>query len=122
VLTRNHAAGPRVTLRRIAPAGTAIGLWLAMLAMPSPADADGLVVGGCAGFRGTFNCTVRWGQPADPYVRVIPQPLSETEIARAQERDREWRDHCHPAVATDRYGVARYQYAERGCEYGSGAN
>jgi len=122
VLTRNFAAETSATLRWIAPAGAALGLWLAVLALASPAAADGIVVGGCAGYRGTFNCVARWGAPADPYVHLVPQPLSEAEIARAQERDLKWREHCHPAVAYDRFGVARYQYAARGCEYGASAN
>ena len=35
-------------------------------------------------------------------------------------RDRAWVEACKPQIVTDREGIDRYVYAERGCEYGDG--
>ena len=100
----------------------ALALSTLTLGAATPGHADGLAVGGCVGVRGSFNCAVRWGQPTDPYVRLVPHPASEAEVAKSQERDREWMDRCHPVVVHDRYGIERYQYATRGCEFGAQGN
>jgi hypothetical protein len=87
-----------------------------------PAHAQGVIVGGCAGRWGAFSCVTRWGIAEDPYVRSVPQPLSEAEQARAMARDHKWLNRCKPSVAEDRYGVSRYIYAAPGCEFGVGEN
>jgi hypothetical protein len=84
----------------------------------SAAHADKLYVGGCVGGWGAGNCVLRIGPAGDPYVRLIPEPGSEVEKARAAERDRLWMSRCQPVVAQDRYGVPRYHYAAPGCEFG----
>jgi hypothetical protein len=91
-------------------------------AAPSAANADGMFYGGCVGWRGSFNCAGRWGAPVDPYIRLVPQQHSKEEIERAEARDRDWMARCKPEVANDRFGVQRYVYAARGCEYGAGNN
>ncbi|HMG77042.1 MAG TPA: hypothetical protein VK591_00055 [Xanthobacteraceae bacterium] len=48
----------------------------------------------------------------------MPEPKDEIEKARATERDQKWLQRCRPIVAQDRYGVPRYHYAARGCEFG----
>jgi hypothetical protein len=100
----------------------AAALSIVTLCVATLGHADGIIVGGCVGVRGSFNCAMKWGQPSDPYVRLVPHASSEAEIAKAQERDRDWMDRCKPVVAHDRYGIERYQYATRGCEYGAGSN
>jgi hypothetical protein len=82
------------------------------------ARADGIVVGGCVGARGALNCVARWGLAGDPNVRRVPQANSETEKARAAERDHKWLSRCRPVIQQDAYGVPRYHYAAVGCEFG----
>lgn len=82
------------------------------------AHADTIGFGGCVGGRGAFNCVGRVGTAGDPYVRTVPQPANDEEKAQAAARDRKWIDRCHPTIAQDRYGVPRYHYAARGCEFG----
>jgi hypothetical protein len=60
----------------------------------------------------------RWNNARDPHLRGVP----EASRANAAERDRKWSKRCHPVVERDGYGVARYQYAASGCEYGIGAD
>ena len=84
----------------------------------SAAYADGMAVGGCVGSRGSLSCVTRWGEAGDPYVRLVPPPANEVEKARAAERDRKWEQRCRPIIMQDRYGVPRYEYAARGCEFG----
>ena len=91
---------------------------VAMLAMCGAAAAAGIASGGCIGAGASLNCLVRWGEAEDPYIRHVPQPVTEEERTRAAERDRKWEQRCHPAIAQDRYGVARYEYAAPGCEFG----
>jgi hypothetical protein len=84
----------------------------------SAADADGMVFGGCIGGGGAVNCAVRWGEAGDPYIRVVPQPVTADEKTQSAERDHKWEQRCQPVIAQDRYGVPRYQYAAPGCEFG----
>ena len=64
----------------------------------------------------------QWGPGGDPNVRVVPQALGNEERAQAAAREHKWLAQCQPVVRRDPYGVARYQYAARGCEYGVGAD
>jgi hypothetical protein len=84
----------------------------------SAAYADGMVLGGCVGGAGAVNCVVRWGEAGDPYIRVVPQPITEDERKQSAERDHKWEQRCRPTIVQDRYGVARYQYSALGCEFG----
>jgi hypothetical protein len=70
----------------------------------------------CVGGPGSVNCVGQWGPGGDPNVRVVPQALGDEERAQAAVRERKW------LARRDPYGVARYQYAARGCEYGIGAD
>jgi len=76
-----------------------------------------MAVGGCVGSRYSITCVSRWGGYSDPYIRLV-QPETEAEKALAAERDRKWQARCRPAVFQDHYGVARYEYAASGCEFG----
>jgi hypothetical protein len=76
----------------------------------------------CVGGPGSVNCVGQWGPRGDPNVRVVPQALGNEERAQAAAREHKWLAQCQPVVRRDPYGVARYQYAARGCEYGIGAD
>jgi hypothetical protein len=82
------------------------------------ARADTLIVGGCVWSRGGANCVMRSGPPGDPYVRTVPRADTEAERARATERDQKWLDRCRPVISQDAYGVPRYHYSAKGCEFG----
>jgi hypothetical protein len=103
--------------------------WLAAcavtLSFATSTHADTISVTGCVWapsglFWGaaTGGCVERHGEAGDPYVRTVPQPTDEIEKARATERDQKWLQRCRPIIAQDRYGVPRYHYAARGCEFG----
>jgi hypothetical protein len=84
----------------------------------SAAHADGMIVGGCVGGQNSLNCVARWGGAGDPYIRKVPEPADDAERARSTQRDQKWEARCHPVVTQDYYGVPRYRYAARGCEFG----
>lgn len=116
ILNRVNAAS---LSRRTVSLMVALVLPAVTIAPAAPAYADKLIVGGCVGFLfGTRNCVTRIGPPGDPYVRLVPAPEGQAEQDRSAERDRHWMDRCHPTVVQDRYGVPRYRYAARGCEFG----
>lgn len=77
-----------------------------------------LIVGGCTNGRISINCVARYGDAGDPYVRQVPQPDTEADKRRSNERDHKWIDRCRPAIVQDNLGVPRYHYAARGCEFG----
>jgi hypothetical protein len=104
--------------RTTARIGTA--LILSILAL-TPAYAGSVSSYGCVGQWATYNCAQVSGEAANPYVRLVPEPLGESERAQLAARDHRWLDHCHPVVHYDRYGVARYRYSAAGCEFGVGA-
>jgi hypothetical protein len=115
VLTNRPAA--KASARSLARIGVVIGLWAATLASADAAGVGGL---SCIGGFSSLNCTAQWGFPGDAHVRPVPEILGEAEKAQAATRERRWLIHCHPVIARDAYGVARYRYAARGCEYGIG--
>jgi hypothetical protein len=84
----------------------------------SAAYADGIVVGGCVGQNSTLNCVARWGDPTDPYVRKVPEPVDDAERQRSAEREHKWEARCRPQIAQDYFGVPRYVYAAPGCQFG----
>lgn len=67
-----------------------------------------------------FSCVTLDARAGNPFIRRVPQPSDEAELARAKARDKKWLARCRPVIAQDRYGVARYHYAEPGCEFGVG--
>jgi hypothetical protein len=91
-------------------------------AMLTSANATGVNIYGCAGGWRGFNCAEQWGIAGHPYIRAVPEPIGQAEKAEAAARERRWLARCHPMVERDEYGVARYQYAAPGCEYGFGAD
>jgi hypothetical protein len=117
VLT-NRAAGKTSASWSIACVGAAIVLSAITL---TSAYAGGVIGLSCVGAGKSFNCAGMYATSGDPYVRVVPDGLSEAERVQSVARDRKWQAHCHPVIERDSYGVARYQYTSPGCEYGLGA-
>jgi hypothetical protein len=107
----------KVLAQSFARVGVVIGLSATMLGSAHAAGIGGL---SCIGGFRSHNCMAQWGFPGDPHVRPVPETLGEAERAQAATRERRWLIHCHPVVARDAYGVARYHYAVPGCEYGIG--
>jgi hypothetical protein len=99
-------------------AGPAVLASLTLL-MLLPVQADGVRSTTCVGGVGSVSCVTAWrrGTVGDPHVIQVA-PRSEKETAEIEERDRLWRTRCKPVVQTDAFGVGRYTYAARGCEYG----
>jgi hypothetical protein len=86
------------------------------------AYAGGVATLSCVGGARSLNCAAQWGTAGDPHVRAVPEALGGAGKAQAATRERRWLIRCHPVVERDAYGVARYQYAAPGCEYGVGAD
>jgi hypothetical protein len=84
------------------------------------AYAGGVIGLSCVGGGKSFNCAAMYATAGDPYVRIVPDGLSDSDKAQAAARDHKWQAHCHPTIERDSYGVARYQYSSPGCEYGLG--
>lgn len=88
----------------------------------TPAGAGNIAAENCVRTARSFNCVDNWGTSADPYVRVVPDAVSEAEKSQMTERDHRWLARCRPIVQRDNYGVARYYYAVPGCEFGVGSD
>ena len=104
--------------------GLASGLAAVMLmAGPELAPAQSrhtdTVVGSCVYAAGAAHCVrqYRYGDRGNSGIQSFKEP-SEEEIAESRERDRRWVARCRPYLRQDQYGVSRYHYAARGCEYG----
>jgi hypothetical protein len=115
VLTNRPAA--KALAWSFARVGAVIGLSATMLGSAHAAGIGGL---SCIGGFRNLNCMAQWGFPGDPHVRPVPETLGAADKAQAATRERRWLIHCNPVIARDAYGVARYQYAVPGCEYGIG--
>jgi hypothetical protein len=99
----------------------AIGATVTLLAL-TPARAGGVETSDCVfGYgrgAGGNSCTRIWHELGNPYIRGIPQPTGEEDVAEAAARDRLWQARCHPVIRQDMHGVRRYIYSAPGCEYG----
>jgi hypothetical protein len=104
--------------RATARIGTALVLSILVL---TPARAGSVTSSGCVGAWASYNCAQVSAEGGNPYVRLVPEPLGESERGQVAARDRRWVDHCHPVVQYDHYGVGRYRYSAAGCEFGVGA-
>ena len=116
MLTNRAAERASASVARVGSA-----LVLALIAV-TPANAGGVVTLSCIGGSKNLNCVGQYGAAGDPYVRAVPEPLGEEEKAQIAVRERKWMTRCHPVIERDKYGVAHYQYAARGCEYGLGTD
>jgi hypothetical protein len=117
VLT-NRPAGKSSAYWSFAGLGAAIGLSAATLT--SAYAGAGML--SCVGGVRSLNCAAQWGAGGDAHVRAVPRGLDEAEKAQSATRERRWLIRCEPVIERDAYGVARYQYAAPGCEYGVGAD
>jgi hypothetical protein len=99
-------------------AAVALSAMTLIIVICNAACADSVAAGGCIGGPETLNCTARWGEAGNPYIRTVPAPADQEERDRAAEREHKWEQRCRPAVAQDRYGVARYRYSAPGCDFG----
>ena len=108
-----------MALRPAAQVGTAMLLSLVTL---TAAYAGNVADQSCVGTARSFNCVDNWATSGDPYVRIVPDAVSEAEKAQTMERDHRWLARCRPLVQRDSYGVARYYYAAPGCEFGIGSD
>jgi hypothetical protein len=118
VLT-NRPADKSVAVSRLVRGGAAILLSAMTL---TTVYAGGVGNLSCVGGAGGVNCVGQWGPGGDPNVRAVPKPLDDEDKAQAAARERKWLAQCQPLLRRDPYGVARYIYAARGCEYGVGAD
>ncbi len=88
----------------------------------TPAHAGGLSMSSCLGnalFGAQSNCVQIWNEGLrNPNVVNVPGPRNDQEFAEAQARERRWLARCKPIARSDEYGVSRYIYAARGCEFG----
>jgi hypothetical protein len=113
MLTRVFSARPGSSRPIV---GGIVALALLATSVPlAPAKASGTDVTNCIRSFGEYSCVERWNSTGDPSARRAPDPQEEAESA---ERERQWEARCHPVVREDQYGVARYQYAAPGCEFG----
>ena len=116
----NRAAGRSSASWRLVRGGAAIVV--SAITLTSSAYAGGVGTLNCIGGRGSVSCVGQWGSGGDANVRGVPKPLGDEERAQAAARERRWLAKCEPVIERDRFGVARYHYAARGCEYGIGAD
>jgi hypothetical protein len=94
----------------------------ALIAAGTPAMAQRVtdtVVGSCVSSGGGSHCVrqFRYGDPGNSGIKSLREPIPE-EVAELREREARWVERCRPMLLRDAYGVGRYVYAARGCEYG----
>ncbi len=118
MLTSRPAEAPSASWS-VAQVGAAIILSVMTL---TSAYAGGVADLSCVRGAKSFNCVGQWATAGDPYVRQVPEALSEAEKAHVLARDRKWLTRCRPVVEHDSYGVARYHYSAPGCEFGVGTD
>ncbi len=77
------------------------------------------IVGSCVFSGGLGHCVqqYRYGDAGNNGIQSM-QGLSAEDLAESRERERKWVERCRPVVRQDAYGVGRYVYAARGCEFG----
>ncbi|MFN3347565.1 hypothetical protein [Pseudorhodoplanes sp.] len=73
----------------------------------------------CVFSRGAGNCVqqYRYAPRNDNAAPSLREPSAE-DVAELRDRERRWADRCRPQLRADMYGVNRYVYAARGCEFG----
>lgn len=90
---------------------------LGLVLSQGPARAETTSIS-CFGGRGAGSCVIVEGGGGNPHVRTIPAPKTEQEKAESAQRERLWVSRCKPQMTVDDYGVQRYAYSARGCEFG----
>lgn len=105
---------------RVMIAGTLVVLTLPLTGGAALAQrVTDTVVGSCVYSRGMGHCVrqYRYGDVGAKGIKTVREQSPE-DIAESRERERKWVERCKPVVRQDAYGVGRYVYAARGCEYG----
>ena len=111
----------KLTLNRLTTAALAGFGALASLMLPvapTPARADTVRTLNCVGAAGSVSCVLTRRSGGNPYITRVPAPVSEQETAEHEQRDKLWNARCRPVIRQDDFGVPRYVYAARGCEFG----
>jgi hypothetical protein len=94
------------------------------LAMAQPAFANDVIAIPTTenGYSVCGGGVCQWGSGALPRAGIysVPQPQSFDDVEAAEKHFQEWTARCQPKVVFDEYGVGRYTYARRGCEFGGG--
>ncbi|MGE0750606.1 MAG: hypothetical protein AB7K64_08465 [Variibacter sp.] len=73
----------------------------------------------CVGSGASVTCTGSYGDRSGNTHVIGVARASDEEAARvSQDREKRWVAYCAPDIVHDRYGVGRYVYAVRGCEFG----
>jgi hypothetical protein len=106
----------------VALAKFAILALLTLPTAPSPAVAGSVITGSCVGRYGFgySSCvTIFRKLNPTPHITRAPAATSEQEVAEFEERDKRWLERCKPVTKQDQFGVPRYVYAARGCEFGA---
>jgi len=85
------------------------------LATP-PAQADGIRNTTCLQTGGAFSCTSHWRHVTGS--QYLPWQTDPRETAASAERERKWLARCRPVATEDQFGISRYRYAAKGCEFG----
>lgn len=97
----------------------AVSAWTAMTGAAFAQRVTDTVVGSCVFSGGLGHCVrqYRYGDVGATGIKTSRE-LSPEDAAENRERERKWVERCKPVVRQDAYGVSRYVYAARGCEYG----
>ncbi len=111
--------GPALAVALVAVASAGVHAAPAAAQRGAPPSFTDTVVGSCVFHRGAGHCVrqYRYGDRGTNGVQSLREPSAE-ETAQARERERRWVARCRPHLRADEYGVNRYVYAARGCEYG----
>ncbi len=106
---------------RMAVGLAAITIALGAAGMPAMAQqrTTDTTVGSCVSSGGGSHCVrqYRYGDPGNSGIQSLREPIPE-EVAELRDREKRWVERCRPMLRRDAYGVGRYVYAARGCEYG----
>ena len=105
--------------RRVIVYALALSAWPAMTQAAFAQRVTDTVVGSCVYSGGLGHCVRqrRYSDEGAAGVKASGEPSAE-DAADIRERERKWVERCRPVVRQDAYGVGRYVYAARGCEYG----
>jgi hypothetical protein len=111
----------RAMTNRMAVGFAVIAVALGAAGMPAKAQqrTTDTVVGSCVYSGGGSHCVrqYRYGDPGNRGIQSLREPIPE-EVAELRDREMRWVERCQPMLRRDAYGVGRYVYAARGCEYG----
>jgi hypothetical protein len=67
---------------------------------------------------GAFTCTSYWRHGVGGGGQYLPWQVDARQTAASAERERKWLARCRPVTTEDQFGISRYRYAAKGCEFG----